>query len=38
MASGQLGLTRSMSLGHGHVHNPTDVLRLGWGSGEAADA
>lgn len=32
------GLTRSVGLGHGHVHDPADVLRLGRGSSEAADA
>lgn len=35
---GQRGLTRSVSLGHGHVHDPADVLRLGRGSSESADA
>ena len=34
----QRGLTRSVGLGYGHVHDPADVLRLGRGSSEAADA
>jgi len=32
------GLTRSVGLGRRHVHDPADVLRLGRGSSEAADA
>lgn len=31
-------LTRSVGLGYGHVHDSADVLRLGRGSSEAADA
>lgn len=31
-------LTRSVRFGHGHVHDPADILRFGRRSGKAADA